>query len=353
MALETAPQTPLARRPDNVVLEASAPTLPWPPAAAMPIAASTGDQPPPPPSSASTLPLTMPLAGSSARVVNSLQERSPYPLDDAAPPPPTPGQAPQQRSPLPPRSRTPVAPEELAPPRSADRSDFYNKQECPSTRVIDVLHGRSLAAIRLDTTPVFDPGHDEPGKRDDAMQSQLAASPTRAWRNTQGELLAQGRMVDYQWGKVVVETERGQRVPLKYVELGDDERCFVTGWWGVPATLALRGKPYEFRSWTPSTFAWNASAACFNPLYFEDVQLERYGHTIGLAQPVLSGAHFFAHIALLPYQMGIHPPNECSYPLGHYRVGNCAPRLLPPVPISLRGGLLEAGGVLGAIYALP
>jgi hypothetical protein len=89
-------------------------------------------------------------------------------------------------------------------------------------------------------------------------------------------------------------------------------------------------------------------------LYFEEVQLERYGHTAGpLLQPVLSGAHFFLNIASLPYQMGIHPPHECQHPLGYYRPGNCAPWLVPPIPLSVRGGLLAAGLYAGGVYMIP
>jgi len=99
---------------------------------------------------------------------------------------------------------------------------------------------------------------------------------------------------------------------------------------------------------------WKASGLCHKPLYFEEVQLERYGHTAGpVLQPVLSGAHFFMNIATLPYQMGMSPPNECEYALGYYRPGSCAPWLLPPVPLSVRGGLMQAGAIVGGVYLIP
>jgi hypothetical protein len=102
------------------------------------------------------------------------------------------------------------------------------------------------------------------------------------------------------------------------------------------------------------TFTWKASALCHKPLYFEERQLERYNHGCGpFVQPIMSGAHFFLNVAVLPYKMGINPPGECQYPLGYYRPGSCAPRLLPPLPISLRGGLAEAGVVSGLIFLIP
>ena len=107
------------------------------------------------------------------------------------------------------------------------------------------------------------------------------------------------------------------------------------------------------RMWPQTTYLWKASALCHKPLYFEDEQLERYGHSWpGCLQPFVSGAHFFTRLPVLPYCMGVEPPMECVYALGHYRPGSCAPYLCNPVPISARGALFQAGAVVGVV-ALP
>jgi hypothetical protein len=99
---------------------------------------------------------------------------------------------------------------------------------------------------------------------------------------------------------------------------------------------------------------WKASALCHKPLYFEDEQLERYGHSYSPCfQPFISGAHFFTRPFVLPYCMGVEPPCECVYALGHYRPGNCAPYMCNPIPISPRGALFQAGAVVGTAAALP
>jgi hypothetical protein len=99
---------------------------------------------------------------------------------------------------------------------------------------------------------------------------------------------------------------------------------------------------------------WKSSELMHKPLYFEEVALERYGHTAGpILQPVLSTGHFFANIAVLPYKMGIHPMSECQYALGYYRPGNCAPWQIPAVPLSGRGALMQAGVVTGVAGLLP
>ncbi len=111
---------------------------------------------------------------------------------------------------------------------------------------------------------------------------------------------------------------------------------------------------YRIGSQEPLNFTWTASGVCHKPLYFEEVQAERYGHTLGyFNQPFLSTAHFFCNTAVLPYKMGMRLPQECVYPLGRYRSGGYAPQYIPAVPISIRGGLLQAGGVLAAVFVLP
>lgn len=114
------------------------------------------------------------------------------------------------------------------------------------------------------------------------------------------------------------------------------------------------GVPLSPRCWAPVTYTWKASALCHKPLYFEQEQLERYGHSWGpLLQPIVSGAHFFGHLAVLPYSMGLKAPNECVYALGHYRPGSCAPYLIPAVPFTWRAALFQAGAATGAAVVIP
>jgi hypothetical protein len=99
------------------------------------------------------------------------------------------------------------------------------------------------------------------------------------------------------------------------------------------------------RNFSPTLFTWKASGICHKPLYFEDVQLERYGHSWNpIVQPFVSGAHFFVSVPLLPYKMGLRPPHECVYTLGYYRPGSCAPYMFEPIPLSLRAAAFEAAG---------
>ncbi len=111
---------------------------------------------------------------------------------------------------------------------------------------------------------------------------------------------------------------------------------------------------HQPRQWPQITYNWKASAICHKPLYFEQVQLERYGHSWGpFVQPVMSGAHFFGTLPILPYKMGIRTPTECVYTLGYYRPGSCAPYMIDPIPFTWRAALFETGAVTGISFAVP
>jgi hypothetical protein len=130
----------------------------------------------------------------------------------------------------------------------------------------------------------------------------------------------------------------------------------VTGEEGAdfPYECTLGESWHEGRCWEQNTYMWKASALCHKPLYFEEEQLERYGHSFAPCfQPFVSGAHFFTRPFVLPYCMGVEPPCECIYALGHYRPGNCAPYMCNPIPLSPRGALFQAGAVVGTAAALP
>jgi hypothetical protein len=121
----------------------------------------------------------------------------------------------------------------------------------------------------------------------------------------------------------------------------------------VPPECPLGGGTFQKRCFVPTTFTWKASCLCHKPLYFEDEDLDRYGHTWGLFQPVLSSAHFFASVGMLPYNMGLQPPSECIYSLGYYRPGSCAPYKIDPMPFTLRAAAAEASVATGIYYFLP
>lgn len=122
----------------------------------------------------------------------------------------------------------------------------------------------------------------------------------------------------------------------------------------LPIPCKLATGEFEMRAWAPTTFMWKASGLCHKPAYFEQVQLERYGHSTGpYTQPLASAAHFFLSVPVLPYKMGLYPPGECMYTLGYYRPGSCAPYLLDPLPLSIRAAVAQAGVMTGLAAIIP
>lgn len=114
------------------------------------------------------------------------------------------------------------------------------------------------------------------------------------------------------------------------------------------------GSPFAPRCWSEVTYMWKASALCHKPLYFECEQMERYGHSWGpVADPLIAGAHFFTRLPVLPYCMGITPPNECIYAIGHYRPGSCAPYMIDPIPFTWRAAANQTAFTVGMVYFLP
>ena len=130
----------------------------------------------------------------------------------------------------------------------------------------------------------------------------------------------------------------------------------VTGVAGndYPCECRLEGQDFQPRQFATTTLPCKAAGYCHKPLYFEQWNLERYGHSVHpVADPFISAAHFFASVPALPYKMGVELPWECIYPLGYYRPGDCAPWTIPAPPISARGAAVEAAAATGIIFILP
>lgn len=102
------------------------------------------------------------------------------------------------------------------------------------------------------------------------------------------------------------------------------------------------------------TKQWLPVAICHQPLYFEDVMLERHGHeAYPCLQPIVSGVRFFGSIPLLPYMMTLHEPCENLYNLGYYRPGSAAPCLRQRLPYNRRAIRNQVLATGSAAVAFP
>ena len=74
-------------------------------------------------------------------------------------------------------------------------------------------------------------------------------------------------------------------------------------------------------------FAWEAPDIRYQPLFFEDVVLERYGQTLpDYRQSIRSAIHFGTAFTGLSLQLTETPSRSCDYSLGYCRPGTCVPQ---------------------------
>ncbi len=202
-------------------------------------------------------------------------------------------------------------------------------QDPPDTQLIDNPKERIPRNVPTTGDRMLDPGEPVPGEPDTGAERKKA----QEFCSDEFAKLKASTLLDVSLSISVSGTE-GEDFPFE---------CSIDD-----------GNMAPNRCWCQTTYLWKASALCHKPLYFEEEQLERYGHSCRPCfQPFVSGAHFFCTLPVLPYCMGVEPPMECVYALGHYRPGSCAPYMINPVPLSCRGALFQAGAVTGAAAAIP
>lgn len=121
----------------------------------------------------------------------------------------------------------------------------------------------------------------------------------------------------------------------------------------------------DSRPWILANYEWEAPATRHLPLLFEEPNLERLGYTphcLGCdmsprvsrcLQPIISGAHFFGRVPLIPYQLGVDPACEPIYTLGVDRPGSPVPYRRHWIPLSLKGAIYQAGATVGVLYIFP
>ncbi|MGB7347703.1 MAG: hypothetical protein WBD20_26000 [Pirellulaceae bacterium] len=212
----------------------------------------------------------------------------------------------------------------------------------------------TIRTLSLDISAPFRPDVFDVEEYEELKQKFESAQPVRPWTSMTGNVIVSGRLRDLAYEKAIVETGEGTMQEIQISQLSEGDLAYISQNWGLPNECRLEQVAYTPRNWQRHVMTWKASNLCHKPLYFEEVNLERYGHTAGpILQPVVSSAHFFANIAVMPYKMGIHPPSECQYALGYYRPGNCAPWIVPPVPLSLRGAAAQAAAVTTGFLLIP
>lgn len=120
-----------------------------------------------------------------------------------------------------------------------------------------------------------------------------------------------------------------------------------------PKARDLRFPAGTNRGWGLTPFTWEADGTYHDALYFEEVNVERYGYHRKLIQPVISGGRFFATAPFLPYLVTAQPPCRPIYTLGHYRPGDCVPYQIHRPPFSWKGAVVQGAAITGLAFLIP
>jgi hypothetical protein len=118
--------------------------------------------------------------------------------------------------------------------------------------------------------------------------------------------------------------------------------------------IPMTGENTAQREWDSQATTWATPNFYSHPLYFEQVNLERYHTQLPpCAVPLVSYAHFLGSVSALPYQAGYKHPTERSYSLGHWRPGDPVPTQIHWTPLTRRGLLYQGAATSGALLLLP
>jgi hypothetical protein len=118
-----------------------------------------------------------------------------------------------------------------------------------------------------------------------------------------------------------------------------------------PDEPAITHERYAGRSFPPGNLLVEPCYLCYDRLYFEQKNLERYGWDLGPITPFVSTAAFYWDLITLPYHMGTAPCRRYECNAGYCLPGDPVPLLLYPPELSLTGFVVEAG-VVTALFAI-
>jgi hypothetical protein len=118
-----------------------------------------------------------------------------------------------------------------------------------------------------------------------------------------------------------------------------------------PDEPVISREPYAGRAFPTGTLSVEPIYVCYDRLYFEQKNAERYGWDLGPIHPLVSAAGFYWDLITLPYHLGTEPCRRYECSTGYCLPGSPMPLLLYPPELSLTGLALEAG-TLTALFAI-
>jgi hypothetical protein len=122
-----------------------------------------------------------------------------------------------------------------------------------------------------------------------------------------------------------------------------------------PPDPILSRDTYQGRGplWPHRDLVVEPNVTCYERLFFEQKNAERYGWDLGIIHPVLSAGTFLVDVVTLPYHCATDPCRKYECNTGYCLPGDPVPLLLYPPELSLTGSLAEAAVVLALVAIFP
>ena len=120
-----------------------------------------------------------------------------------------------------------------------------------------------------------------------------------------------------------------------------------------PPKPELTDQAYQPRQFAPMVELVEPIYVVHRRLYFEEVNSERYGWDLGIAQPVVSTLAFFKDTLLFPHNFASYPCRRFDTNAGRCLPGDPVPYILYPPEFTREGLLAEVGAVGLLFYAVP
>lgn len=120
-----------------------------------------------------------------------------------------------------------------------------------------------------------------------------------------------------------------------------------------PEEPILSRDRYKGRHWTPTYEIVEPQYVCHGRLLFEELNSERYGWDLGVIQPLVSAAVFYADVAALPYNAFKDFGRKFECNAGYCLPGDPVPYLIYPPEWSLTGVLAEGCAIAALIAVFP
>jgi hypothetical protein len=148
----------------------------------------------------------------------------------------------------------------------------------------------------------------------------------------------------------LVENQRRAKLPENTKE--DRKALDMLDFPGHKLVVGGEG-PFPGRFFGPHESVIEPNFVLYRRLYYEDVNTERYGWTIGPLQPLASMYQFFGQVQWAPYKFFMFPCMRHDTGAGQCLPGDPVPNIIYPPGLSIPGAAAQAGVTAAMYFIIP